>query len=294
MQPASPKGLKIWWLASRPRTWFASISPVLLGSAMAMKDGFFDPLLFFFTLMTALSIQIGTNLANDYFDFKKGADTSSRVGPVRVTQAGLASEKAMKLAIFIAFAAAALCSVYLIIQGGPIMMGLVALSIILGLAYTAGPFPIAYIGLSEVFILFFFGSLAVAGTYFLQTGVWGKEAWFVGMAPGLISSAIVVVNNLRDETQDRLAGKKTLIVRFGKGFGKAEYLFFILGAMAIPMLFFKDHPLALLSWLALPPAIPQIIAIFRETDPKMIGAILPKTGQILFFYTLLLSIGWML
>lgn len=289
-----PHTIKIWLLATRPKTWFASISPVLLGSAMAMKDGFFHPWIFFFTLLTGLGIQISTNLANDFFDFLRGADTAERQGPLRVTQAGFVSPAIMKRAIIASFSITALCGCYLIAHGGLIMAALVCIAIIMGLGYTAGPFPIGYVGLSECCILFFFGSLAVSGTFFLQTGQWSSDAWLVGLAPGLLSCAILVVNNLRDEAQDRKAGKKTLVVRFGKIFGKCEYVFFVLGAMAIPLLFTDKHPLALLCWLALPPALPLMLTICKGNDPKEIGELLPKTGQLLFFYTLLLCVGWML
>lgn len=289
-----PQALKIWLLATRPKTWFASISPVLLGTAMAMKDGFFNPWLFIFTFLTALGVQIGTNLANDYFDCIRGADTDKRLGPTRVTQAGLVTKTTMRRAIVISFCITALCGCYLILHGGFVMAALIGIAILLGIAYTAGPFPIGYLGLSEFFIVFFFGSLAVAGTYFLQTGQWSPDAWLIGLGPGLLSCAILVVNNLRDVEQDRAAGKKTLVVRLGKRFGKCEYLFFVLGAMAIPLLFTNSHPLALLCWLSLPPAIPLMVMICRENDPASICTLLPKTGQLLFFYTLLLCIGWML
>ncbi len=284
----------VWLQAARPKTWFASICPVILGSAMAMKDGFFELGLFVFTLLTALGIQIGTNFANDYFDFIRGADTPSRKGPTRVTQAGLVSISEMKRGIIIAFGLTLLCGCFLIAKGGLVMGILVSLAVLLGLAYTAGPAPIGYIGLSEVFIIFFFGSLAVAGTYFLQTGNWSQETWIIGMGPGLLSSAILVVNNMRDQKQDQAAGKKTLIVRFGDNFGKFEYIFFILGAMIVPCFFLQQHPLALLCWLTFPPTIPLMITICRQKQPEEIGALLPKTGQILFFYTLLLCLGWML
>ena len=239
-------------------------------------------------------MQIGTNLANDYFDFVRGADQADRQGPTRVMQAGLVSASSMKRAIISAFGITALFGCFLILHGGIIMAGLVAIAILLGLAYTAGPFPIGYLGLSEFFVVFFFGSLAVAGTYFLQTGVWSSEAWLLGLAPGLLSCAILTVNNLRDVEQDRAAGKKTLVVRLGKWFGKAEYLMFILAAMAIPLLFIDQHPLSLLCWLSLPPAIPLMVTICKASEPKDIGELLPKTGQVLFFYTLLLCVGWML
>lgn len=285
---------KIWLLASRPKTWIASISPIVLGTALSMTDGYFSPILFLFTLVTGLGIQISTNLANDYFDCIRGADTADREGPTRVTQAGWVSKAAMRRAIYLSCLFTALSGCYLAIAGGPLIGGLVALAILLGLAYTAGPYPIAYIGLSEVFVIFFFGSLATAGTYFLQVGVWSFDAWIVGCSPGLLSSAILVVNNLRDHQQDRAIHKKTLVVRFGIWFGRCEYLVFILCALAIPLLFAPTHPFALLSLLALPPSLPLIVTIFKENTPSKIDAILPKTGRLLFFYTLLLCVGWML
>lgn len=288
-----PHTAKIWLLATRPKTWIASISPVLIGSAMSMKEGFFHPWLFLVTLLTALGIQIETNLANDYFDFVRGADTAERQGPTRVMQAGLVTKSSMKKAIFITCTLTLLGGCYLAFFGGAFILALVILSIILGLAYTTGPYPLSYLGLSEGFILFFFGSLAVAGTYFLQTGHWTYETWMLGLCPGMLSSAILVVNNLRDYNQDLIAKKKTLVVRFGKWFGRSEYIAFVLGAFLLPLCTVKSHPFLLLYILAFPPFIPLIVTICRSEDPAVIAPVLPQTGRLFFFYTLLLSIGWM-
>ncbi len=285
---------KIWFLASRPKTCIASISPVLIGTSMAMKEGFFQPWLLLFTLLTALGIQIGMNFSNDYFDFQRGADTQERKGPLRVTQAGLVTPKAMKIAISLVFAATLIFGSYLVFHGGLVIGALICLSLILGLAYTAGPYPIAYLGFAECLVVLFFGSIAVAGTYFLQTGVWVSQAFIVGLGPGLISSAILIANNLRDCREDALASKKTLVVRFGVTFGKIEYIVCILGAFSIPLFFSADQPFSLLTMLAFPPALFLSFAMCKRKTPQEIDELFAKTGKLLLLYTSLLCVGWML
>jgi len=162
--------MNIWILAIRPRTLIAGASPVLIGTVLALREASFSWILLFFTLMTALGIQISTNLVNDYFDYLKGADTEKRTGEVRVMQAGLISRSAMRQAILISFSMTALFGSYLIWTGGIIIAALVAISLLLALVYTAGPFSLAYLGLAELFIFPFFGPIAVAGTAYLQTG----------------------------------------------------------------------------------------------------------------------------
>ena len=221
-----PKRSNIWLLAIRPKTLAASLSPILIGTAMALKTGFFDLLTFLFTLLTGLGIQIATNLANDYFDYKKGADTSARLGPIRVTQAKLVSESGMIKMLFFTFLTVLASGSFLIWKGGAIFSLLIAAALLFALIYTAGPFPIAYLGLGEVFVLVFFGPVAVAATYFLQVGQFHLQPVIAGLAPGLLSSAILMVNNIRDIDEDQKAHKKTLAVRFGLPFGKNLYLFF--------------------------------------------------------------------
>ena len=212
--------VQVWTHATRPKTLVAGISPALIGATLAIAQGTFNVTLFLFTLLTGMCIQIGTNLANDYFDFVKGADTLERKGFMRVTQAGLVEPAAMKRAITAVFALAALSGCYLIWHGGVMISIMLALYILLSVLYTAGPYPLAYLGLGDIFVLLLYGPAAVLITYYLQVGSLSYEACLAGIAPGALSMAILVVNNVRDIEEDRKANKKTLPARFGKAFGK--------------------------------------------------------------------------
>lgn len=273
--------ISVWVQAARPKTLPLSLCPAIIGSALAFKAHPFNPWTFLFTLLTALGIQIGTNMANDYYDFLKGSDTASRKGPLRVMQAGLVNIPTMKKALILVFGATALSGTYLIWQGGVIIALLVALSLLLAVVYTGGPFPLAYLGLAELFVFPFFGPIAVAGAYYLQTGFVTLDALIAGIVPGAISCAVVIMNNLRDIDEDRLAKKRTLIVRFGKRFGQCEYLFFLLLAVASS---FYLSPINTIIFL---PAIPLIREVFTQRNPVLLIPILEKTAQLLLAYTLL-------
>ncbi len=286
--------LQIWVTAARPKTLCASVSPVILGSILAFSQGAFQPLLFLFTLITALGIQVSTNLANDYFDFLKGADTADRKGPLRVTQAGLVSLYTMKKAILTSLSLTAFTGLYLSLYGGIVIAGLLILSLLLAVLYTAGPYSLAYLGLGDLFVFCFFGPVAVLGAYYLQTAQFSLDAIFIGLGIGAISTAIICVNNLRDMEEDALVGKKTLAVRFGKTFAKMEYLTCLCLAGFIPYFFLFTHPFTIFSLLFLIPAVPCLRTVFYYEDPKELNIILVKTGQLLVIYTALLSLGWIL
>lgn len=285
--------MKIWLLAIRPKTLAASICPILIGTAMALKTGFFDLLTFLFTLLTGLAIQIATNLANDYFDYKKGADTSARIGPVRVTQAKLVSESSMLKMIFFTFLSILITGSFLIWKGGAVFSVLIALSILFALIYTAGPFSIAYLGFGELFVFLFFGPVAVAATYFLQVQQFHFQPLIAGLAPGLLSSAILMVNNIRDIDEDQKASKKTLAVRFGNLFGKKLYLTFLITAALLPLTLYHSHPLIMLASLTLLPALFLIREVFRVQDPRLYNPLLGKTAKLLMVYTLIFCFSWM-
>ncbi len=285
---------QVWIHAARPKTLVAGISPALIGTTLAISQGLFDLTIFLFTLFTGLCIQIGTNLTNDYFDFVKGADTSERKGFMRVTQAGLVTPATMKRAIIATFALAFLCGCYLIYQGGAMIAVMLALYILLSILYTAGPFPLAYMGLGELFVLFLYGPAAVLITYYLQTGTLSKEAFLAGLSPGALSMAIIIVNNVRDIEEDRTANKKTLPVRFGRTFGKCHFVFSILLALVPILFFYPSHPFSVLTLLILLPAIPLIRGMVRNQDARLLNQLLGKTGQLLWLFTLLFCIGWML
>jgi 1,4-dihydroxy-2-naphthoate octaprenyltransferase len=214
---------KVWIDAARPKTLGASLAPILIGAALAYRHGAFSPLMTIIALASALCIQIGTNFCNDYCDFKKGAD-EHRVGPVRATQAGLIAPHTMLRATVIAFALAVALGAILVARGGIPILTIGILSVAFGALYTAGPYPLAYIGLGDLFVLIFFGPVAVAGTYYVNALAWSTDAVLLGLIPGLLAVGILIVNNLRDYESDRLARKRTLVVTFGERFGKVEYL----------------------------------------------------------------------
>src|SRR5215208_496651 len=205
---------RAWILAARPATLPAAVVPVLVGAAAALSEGAqFRGKIFLMTLICALLIQIGTNFANDYSDFVRGADHENRLGPVRVTQSGLIPKESVKRGVFIAFGLAVLIGAYLAWIGGWPIIAIGAFSILSGLAYTGGPFPLGYHGLGDVFVFIFFGIVAVTGTAYLQLGRWDPLAFSAAVAIGALTTDILVVNNLRDLPTDRNAGKRTLAVR---------------------------------------------------------------------------------
>ncbi|MHC5180249.1 MAG: 1,4-dihydroxy-2-naphthoate polyprenyltransferase, partial [Planctomycetota bacterium] len=230
-----PSKLKIWIDSTRPKTLPAAVGPVLIGAALAFDAGGLHVITLLTTLAAAVLIQIGTNLSNDYFDYVKGADTEGRTGPVRATQAGLVSPAAMLAASVAVFGLAAVLGLYLVFRGGWPILVIGVLSILCGVLYTAGPWPLGYLGLGEIFVLVFFGPVAAGGTYYLQAGSINTVVIVAGLAPGLISTAILAVNNLRDRHTDKLTGKKTLAVRFGKRFGVFEYISCLIMASLVPI-----------------------------------------------------------
>lgn len=283
--------LAIWVQASRPKTLIATLSPIIIGSTLAFMDGRFRAIPFLFTLLVGLGIQVAVNLTNDYFDFIKGADTEKRKGPARATQAGLISLRSMKRGIALCFALTLLCGIYLIKEGGLVIALLLLISLALAYMYTGGPFPLAYLGLGDVFVFVFFGPVAVWGTYYLQSHIFSMEALIAGCGPGAISCAILTMNNLRDIEEDRVVNKRTLPVRFGLTFGKLEYLAMILIAALVPFFFYKTHPFALITLLFLPFVFPIARSLYTTTN---LAPLFPKTARLLFIYTALFSLGWML
>ena len=288
--------LRVWYLAARPKTLWAAVAPVMIGTAMAYGDGGFHALAAVAALLGALLIQIGTNFCNDYADFKKGADTEARIGPMRVTQAGLVTPEAMLRATVLVFALATCIGIYLVVRGGWPMFWIAVLSVVAGVAYTAGPYALAYLGLGEVFVLIFFGPVAVGGTYYVQTGQWPWYVTVAGIAPGLLSCAILAVNNLRDVEQDLVANKRTLAVRFGKRFARAEYLACVLGAVPlIPLILwqgFCKSPFLLLSILCLAAGLQPIRTVWERVEGAALNPVLGQTARLLLLYALLFTVGW--
>lgn len=285
---ASPSALKAYFLASRPKTWIASISPVLIGTALSEK---LDGTIFLLTLLFSLFIQIGTNYANDYFDFVKGADSKLRNGPKRATQEGWIAPKQMYKATLFVFGLALIAAFPLMIQVGLWSFFLASLCVAFGILYTGGPKPLGYLGMGEILVALFFGPVATCGTYFLQMGQVTLPVFIASLAPGLLSCSILVANNLRDEKSDRVAHKKTLIVRFGKTFGSWEYTLTILVAGAVPLLltFFLPARIAFAA-LIVPVAYPWIKKTFRFKDPLELVSVLQGSAFLLFLYTLLFCV----
>ena len=291
------KIVKHWLLAARPKTLWAAVAPVLIGTAMAYADGVFHWPSATVALVLSLLIQIGTNFANDYFDYIHGADTEERTGPMRLTQAGLISPQQMKKAFILIFALTFIGGLYLVWRGGwPILLvGL--LSILFGILYTGGPFPLGYKGLGDVLVLVFFGPVAVGGTYYVQALQINGIVLLAGLSPGMIATSILVANNLRDIATDRKAGKRTLAVRFGKTFSRLEYLFMLVSAALIPVMLYvytREHPYAMAAVLTILFSLPTVATVFRESEGVTLNRVLADTGKILLLYSVLFSLGWIL
>jgi len=283
-----------WFLATRPKTLFASMGPVFLGLFLSfqVEDGL-KPIIAFLTLASALFMQIGTNLVNDYFDFKTGVDSQKRLGPRRVTSEGLLSPKQVQRGYQFCFFLAFLLGLYLMKIGGAPIIIIGLLSLLTAYLYTGGPFPLSHNGLGEVMALIFFGPLAVWGTFFLQTDTFSPFPLIVGLGPGLIAAALMAINNLRDIKSDKKAGKKTLAVLLGEKRARSLCLLFILFSGIIPLLCYYLDPRPLLILPALCPYLfwDQWKKLRRNPIDEKINLILAKTGQYLFLYSLLFGIG---
>lgn len=293
---ASISPSQAWLLALRPKTLPAAASPVLVGSAVAFYTGKFSLLPALAALAGALLLQIGANLANDVYDFQRGADTSFRVGPLRVTQAGLLTPEQVKAGMWLVFSLATLIGVYLtIIAGWPVAV-LGVLAIIAAIAYTGGPFPLGYHGLGEVFVFLFFGLVAVTGTYFVQALEINWIALAASIPLGLLTCALLTVNNLRDIETDRISGKMTLAARFGESFARQEFL--ILVALAYLTTFLMAmadtiEPWVVLTWLSLPLIFPLGKIILTERGTPLNEA-LAMTGRLELIFSLLFALGLIL
>src|SRR5215218_118904 len=247
-----------WLLATRPKTLPAAISPVLVSCAVAWAENGFDLVAALAAFAVALLLQIGANLANDVADFRRGADTPDRLGPLRVTQGGLIPPRQVVMATVAVLIAAAVPGLYLVWRGGPILAMLGLIAITAAVTYTAGPKPFGYLGLGELFVFFFFGPVAVAGTAFVMTYHLTRLALLASISMGCLVTAILVVNNLRDIDTDRVTGKRTLAVRIGRRATRWEYTALIAVAYAMPLIMWwsgLSEPWPLLAWTTAPLAI---------------------------------------
>jgi 1,4-dihydroxy-2-naphthoate octaprenyltransferase len=285
-----------WGLAIRPRTLPAAAAGVVMGSALAWADGWFRFDGFLACLGAALLLQIGSNLANDVFDFERGTDTPERLGPTRVTQAGLLTPRQVKLGMGVVFGLAAVLGLYLAWLGGwpIIIIGLAA--ILAAIAYTGGPFPLGYHGLGDLFVFIFFGLASVAGTYYVLAGTVSAAVWWMTLPPGLIITAILVVNNLRDIDNDRKGGKHTLAVRIGERATKVEYVICMaLAYLVMPLaaLLGIIPWLSLLAWLSLPLAYKSVRVVLTQKG-RPLNAALAGTGQTALVFSMLFWVGLLL
>ncbi len=283
----------IWWQAARPKTLVAGVVPVAVGSALALRDGSFLPLAAGMALLGALLIQIGTNLTNDYFDFIRGADTADRLGPARVTQQGLLKPGAVKAGAFICFALAVVVGIYLVTVGGWPILVIGLASVFAGYAYTGGPFPLGYHGLGDVFVLVFFGLVAVGGTYFLQAHALTSTALMAAIPVGTLGVALLAVNNVRDAATDARAGKRTLVVRFGTGFGRAEWVAMVALAFAMPIALWATGSASSAVLLPLL-ALPLVVAPFRlvrNQNGVVLNTALAATARLQLVFGLLFAVG---
>jgi len=281
-------------MAARVRTLPAAVAPVLVGTSLALGAGDFNALAFVAALLGAMLIQVGTNLSNDYSDARRGADTEDRLGPVRVTAGGLVPPSQVLIATYVSFGLAVACGVYLVAVAGPELIAVGAASILAGVLYTGGPRPYGYEGLGEVFVFLFFGVVAVVGSYFVQVQQLPWQAFVCSVPVGLLASAILVVNNVRDLETDRRAGKRTLAVRLGRERTRDLYAAMLACAFLtapLPWLLGSLDAWLLLPWAAAPLALRLVRVVRTRTDGPALNGALAGTGGLQLVFCLLFSGG---
>jgi 1,4-dihydroxy-2-naphthoate octaprenyltransferase len=291
-----PGRRQAWLMASRPRTLPAAIAPVIVGAALAIRDDVFQPLAALACLLAALLIQIGSNFANDLGDYYRNADVPERVGPTRVTSAGLLTPRQVKTGLVVVFGLAALCGLYLIyLRGWPILL-VGVLSLLAAVAYTAGPLPFGYYGLGDLICFVFFGLIAVVGTYYVQAGITTPVVWISAVPMGSLVTAILVVNNTRDADTDAKVGKRTLAVIFGRRGARIEYVLLLALAYVTPFVLwlgFGLRPWVLLPLLTLPLAVRHARALLHVLGPAL-NKTLAGTAQLAVIYALAFAVGLIL
>jgi 1,4-dihydroxy-2-naphthoate octaprenyltransferase len=295
--PARPSPVALWVGAARLRTLPAAAAPVLLGTAFATSDGAFHGLAALCALAGAVLIQVGTNYANDAEDFVRGADTAARVGPKRATAEGWVTAGQMRTAAGVAFGSAFLSGLFLVWRGGWPLLTLGLVAIASGYAYTKGRYALAYTGLADVFVLVFFGPVAVGGTYYVQALALPGWVVLAGFGPGLLATAVLIANNVRDVEQDRVADKRTLVVRFGREFGVGLYLvcFVLAGSVVSYLVVTSDRHVG--AWAAFVVALGGALVLvpaLRRSHGAAAGPILGKTAAVLMLYSLAFALGWVL
>jgi len=285
---------RAWVLATRPHTLPVGVVPVVLGAVAALRLGTVRMGAVLAALAGAMLIQIGTNLANDVFDHEKGADTPDRIGPTRVTQAGLLTARQVRTAMVASFGLAVAVGVYLTWVAGPIIVAIGIASIAAGIAYTGGPYPLGYHGLGDIFVLAFFGPVAVCGTAFVACGRVDAFAVVAGIATGSLATAVLVVNNVRDVNTDRVANKRTLAVRWGRAFGVAEYACLLAAAEILPValvLAGLAHPAAAATLVTVPWAVKLVGTLRSSSDGPTLNRCLANTARLLLVHGIIFAVG---
>ena len=291
------QSIKNMFVAFRPKTLTACLVPIIVSTALVKALGLpVDSQVVTLALMASFFIQIGTNLVNDAVDFKKGADTEKRLGPQRVTQAGLFSYRQVMVMAGLFFVAAVACGIPLVISGGTPILAIGIVSILMGYGYTMGPVPLAYFGLGDLFVILFFGIVAVTGVFFLHTHTWTFQSLWLGLQIGFHATVLIAINNLRDVDGDRVVNKKTLAVRLGASFGRYEIAF--LGIAPFLMNYFwwiEDYrAAAVLPLLALPLAFIVIKNVFKTEPGAVYNKFLGQSALLHLVFGLLLSLGFFL
>jgi 1,4-dihydroxy-2-naphthoate octaprenyltransferase len=290
----SASSLRIWLMAARIRTLPAAVAPVLVGTSLAGAAGIFRVGPFIAALLGSILIQIGTNLANDYSDARRGADSDDRLGPVRVTAGGLVPPRQVLIATYVTFGLAVVCGLYLVFAAGIALLFVGVASIAAGVLYTGGPKPYGYEGLGEVFVFLFFGIAAVSGSAFAQLKAWPGEAFVLAVPVGLLAAAILVVNNVRDIDSDRRAGKRTLAVRIGRERARTVYgltLYIPYLVAPLPWLLGDLSVWLLLPWLTAPLAVRLTRTVRTHADGPTLNEVLAQTGMLQLAFCVLLSAG---
>jgi len=292
-----PSKVRAWVLAARPKTLPAAVMPVLIGSAVACHDGVFRFLPAFVALLCSLLIQIGTNYSNDLLDYKSGADTDDRLGPARAVASRWISEQEMYWGTLITFGATVPLGLYLIaVAGWPVLViGLFSISA--GIAYTGGPYPLAYNGLGDPFVFLFFGLVATIGTYFVQAQSVTLVAVLAALPAGGLITNILVINNYRDIETDKQTKKHTLAVILGKGGTRIEYLSLLCLSYMIPVVLVLAGFTSwwvLLPWISLPLGIRIVVQLYRGSQGLALNPLLEKTAQLSLIYGILFSLGLVL
>lgn len=286
--------IHIWWLAIRPKTLGAALAPVLMGISMAFADDASHAGAAAAALAGALLLQIAANFANDYFDWKKGADDDKRVGPLRVVSAGLVRPATMRLAIVIALVLVVPIAAYLVVRAGPAFAVIALAAVAFAVLYTGGPMPLAYVGLGDVAAFLFFGPVAVAGTYAAQAQRFELLPALAGIGPGCLAVTLLAVNNLRDREGDARVRKRTLAVRFGETFARAEVIGSVVAAAIVPIALavVTQRWGAVAASAACAMLAPSLVAVARGAEGMTLNRVLASTGKLLLVYGLAFAIGW--